>query len=172
MNKKQRTLLLKQLIAQRKQSLKSLQPKPTSLFIRHLDCGSCNACELELNALANPIFDSAQWGIHFEASPRHADILVLTGPYVRSLDKAARLTLEAMPVARIITVGDCAKEAGDFKNSYSVKPYPDETRQAVIAHVPGCPPTPEKILGMILQVVSLKKQQDDSSGVTLNSTQF
>ncbi len=154
MDKKSRTNLLKELIAQRKQSLKPLQPKPTSLFIRHLDCGSCNACELELSALANPIFDSAQWGIHFEASPRHADVLVLTGPYVRSLDKAARLTLEAMPVPRIITVGDCAQEAGDFKNSYSVKPYPEEIRQAIIAHIPGCPPAPEKILEAILQVAS------------------
>jgi len=162
MDKKQRTLLLKKLRAQREQHLKSLQPKPTSLFIRHLDCGSCNACELELNALSNPVFDSAQWGIHFEASPRHADVLVLTGPYVRSLDEAARLTLGAMPVPRIITVGDCAKDAGEFKNSYAVKPYPDEIRQAIIAHVPGCPPPPEKILEVILRAMSRFNERNPS----------
>lgn len=152
MEEKLRKKMLNQLVEQRKQSLKALGGKPCSLFIRHLDCGSCNACELELNALANPIYDSAQWGIHFEASPRHADILALTGPYVRSLDRAARLTLEAMPVPRIVTIGDCTQNAGEFQNSYAVFPYPEEVKKAIIAHVPGCPPSPEEILKALFTI--------------------
>lgn len=154
MNSTLRKKELNQLIKQRKQSLNTLGGKPYSLFIRHLDCGSCNACEVELNALANPIYDSAQWGIHFEASPRHADILALTGPYVRSLDRAARSTLEAMPVPRIVTIGDCTREAGDFQNSYAVIPYPIEVKNAILAHVPGCPPSPEEILRALLEIAN------------------
>jgi len=160
MENKLRKKLLGQMIEKRKESLKSLHAKPTSLFIRHLDCGSCNACETELNALANPIYDSAQWGIHFEASPRHADVLALTGPYVRSLDRAARSTVEAMPVPRIITIGDCAKNAGKFQNSYAIIPYPEEWNKPdevnnpiIIDHVPGCPPSPEEILRSLFVVV-------------------
>lgn len=154
MKENSRKKILDQLVEQRKQSLKALGGKPCSLFIRHLDCGSCNACEMELNALANPIYDAAQWGIHFEASPRHADILALTGPYVRSLDRAARSTLEAMPVPRIVTIGDCTKAAGEFHNSYAVIPYPDELKKAIIAHVPGCPPSPEEILQALFTVAT------------------
>lgn len=146
MDKKFRKILVDKMVQERKRRLKMVNAKPGSLFIRHLDCGSCNACELELNALTNPIYDSAQWGIYFEASPRHADVLVLTGPYVRSLDAAARSTLEAMPVPRIITIGDCTQNAGEFKNAYAIIPYPEKVSQAIIAHVPGCPPSPEDIL--------------------------
>lgn len=152
MEKKLRKNMLKQMIEQRKQSLHTVDSRPCSLFIRHLDCGSCNACELELNALANPIYDSAQWGIHFEASPRHADILALTGPYVRSLDRAARSTLEAMPVPRIVTIGDCAKDAGEFQNSYAVFPFPEEIKKTIVAHLPGCPPAPDEILKALLTI--------------------
>lgn len=152
MEKKARKKMLDQLIEQRKRSLKTLGIKPCSLFIRHLDCGSCNACEMEMNALASPIYDSAQWGIHFEASPRHADILALTGPYVRSLDRAARETLEAMPVPRIVTIGDCACRSSVFQNSYAIIPFPKEIEKAIIAHVPGCPPCPEDILRALFLV--------------------
>src|SRR5688572_20729884 len=108
MEKKLRKKVLAQLLRDRRKSIASIKGARCSLFVRHLDCGSCNACELELNALANPIYDTPSWGIHFEASPRHADILVLTGPYVRGLDVAARSTLESMPIPRIVTIGDCA----------------------------------------------------------------
>lgn len=146
----QRKLPLKQLLAERQKAVRSQKFAARSLFIRHLDCGSCNACELELIALSNPIYDAARWGIRFEASPRHADVLALTGPYVRSLHRAALKTLEAMPVPRIITIGDCAGKSGEFENAYGVMPYPDEIRQAIIAHVPGCPPEPQKILEVLL----------------------
>ncbi len=134
---------------------RELTKRSHSIFIRHLDCGSCNACELELNALANPIYDIGQYGIHFEASPRHADVLVMTGPYTRNLDEAARLTLEAMPVPRIITFGDCAQDGGVFKKSYAVVEHPSDIRKAIEAtgvHIPGCPPLPEKILEVLLKL--------------------
>lgn len=117
-----------------------------SIFIRHLDCGSCNACELELNALENPVYDIEQYGIRFEPSPRHADILAMTGPFTRNLEEAALLTLEAMPEPRIITIGDCAQDGGIFKTSYALTEKPAPIRQAIVFHVPGCPPSPEAIL--------------------------
>lgn len=148
-----RKALLKEMIAQRQNELSQVKGRPCSLFIRHLDCGSCNACELELIALSNPIYDIGRWGIRFEASPRHADILVLTGPYVRSLDRAARYTLEAMPVPRIITIGDCAGKESEFENTYAVLPYPEQIRRAIVTHIPGCPPDPQMIVETLLRVV-------------------
>jgi Ni,Fe-hydrogenase III small subunit len=118
-----------------------------SVFLRHLDCGSCNGCELELNALSNPIYDSERFGIKFEASPRHADALVLTGAFTRNLAQAADLTLSAMSEPRrIITIGDCAQNGGIFHESYALTPRPADIEQSIIAHVPGCPPTPAEIL--------------------------
>jgi Ni,Fe-hydrogenase III small subunit len=130
-----------------------------ALTIRHLDCGSCNACELELNALANPVYDIEKYGIRFEASPRHADILAMTGPYTRSLDEAARLTLAAMPVPRIVTIGDCANNEGPFKKSYAVIDRPEEIRRAIIGHIPGCPPSP---LVLLEELLKLAEELSDS----------
>lgn len=123
-----------------------------SLFLRHLDCGSCNGCEMELNALNNPVYDAGRYGIQFEASPRHADVLLMTGSYTRNLDKAARLTIDAIPIPRIITIGDCAKDGGVFQNSYAIQKRPEEIERAIIGHVPGCPPEPQDILNMLLIV--------------------
>lgn len=122
-------------------------PALRSIFIRHLDCGSCNGCELELNSLSNPVYDIERFGIRFESSPRHADLLVMTGPFTHNLAEAASLTFEAMPEPkRIVTVGDCAKDGGIFKDSYAVTTRPPEIEGAIIAHVPGCPPPPDQIL--------------------------
>ncbi|MCL5994984.1 MAG: hydrogenase [Chloroflexi bacterium] len=129
--------------------------QPRSVFIRHLDCGSCNGCELELNALSNPIYDIERFGIRFEASPRHADVLAMTGPFTRNLTEAARLTLEAMPEPLIIAIGDCAMNGGVFRNSYAVTAgdaRPDEIRQAIILEVPGCPPAPVDILKKLAEL--------------------
>ena len=127
--------------------------KRRSVFIRHLDCGSCNGCELELNALSNPIYDIERFGIQFEASPRHADVLVMTGPFTRNLEEAARLTFEAMPEPRrIVTIGDCAKDGGIFKNSYAVMDRPTKIENAIVDHVAGCPPTPEDILKALIKL--------------------
>lgn len=125
-----------------------------SVFVRHLDCGSCNGCELELNALANPVYDIAKYGIHFEASPRHADLLAMTGVYTRNLAEAAQLTLEAMPIPRIITIGDCTAGGGVFRESYALAKRPEEVEKAIKAHIPGCPPAPEKIIQALLELAS------------------
>ncbi len=147
MDKKQRQKLIRANLTYPK-----ADDRQYSLMIRHLDCGSCNACELELNALANPIYDIEQYGIRFEASPRHADILAMTGPYTRGLDEAAKSTLEAMPMQRILAVGDCTKNGGAFHNAYGVIDPPDEIEQAIIQHVPGCPPSPETLLKALLEL--------------------
>ena len=145
--------LLEELTAERRKIIREeIKGRARSLFIRHLDCGSCNACERELTALSNPIYDAARWGIHFEASPRHADLLTLTGPYVRSLNGAVYRTLRAMPVPRIVTIGDCAGKSSEFENTYAVLPYPDDVKNAIIAHVPGCPPEPEAILKKLVEI--------------------
>jgi Ni,Fe-hydrogenase III small subunit len=124
-----------------------------------LDCGSCNGCELELNALNNPIYDIERFGIQFEASPRHADVLVMTGPFTRNLEEAARLTFEAMSEPRrIVTIGDCAKDGGIFKESYAVTARPPEMEaviQATKIHVAGCPPAPEEILKALAKLLPM-----------------
>src|SRR2546430_2709599 len=84
-----------------------------SLWIRHLDCGSCNGCELELTALENPVYDAQHLGIEFKSSPRHADVVAMTGPFTRNLAEAAQLTVDAMPIPRIVLIGDCAINKGN-----------------------------------------------------------
>ena len=137
---------------------KEEQQKITSLSIRHLDSGSCNGCELELNALSNLIYDIGGHGIRFEASPRHADILILTGCYTRNLEYAVLKTIEAMPIPRILAVGDCAITGGCFRSSYAVL-SPEKRATAVLAaidavriRVEGCPPKPERILKALLHI--------------------
>mgnify|MGYP000670660929 CR=1 FL=1 len=152
MSKKARESVLAELIKEYQKGQGVITGAPRSLFIRHLDCGSCNACELELTALTNPIYDIARWGVRFEASPRHADVLALTGPYTRSLDKAARATLEAMPVPRIVIIGDCAAGDSVFEEAYGVVSMPEDIRQAVVAKIRGCPPTPDEVLRVLLQL--------------------
>ncbi len=154
-----------------------LARRPRSVFLRHLDCGSCNGCELELVALSNPIYDSERYGIKFEASPRHADALVLTGPMTRNLVEAARLTLEAMPVRRVVTIGDCtcdedsANEKNVFRDSYAVTELPEELRKALIpgGHVPGCPPIPEAILVALASLEWHAKRIPPTSGQVLRA---
>ena len=124
-----------------------------SVFLRHLDCGSCNGCELELDALSNPLYDSERFGIKFEASPRHADALILTGAFTHNLAQAADMTLSAMSEPkRVITVGDCAINGGIFRDSYAVASRSQALEDAVVAHVAGCPPTPTDILRAVAKV--------------------
>jgi Ni,Fe-hydrogenase III small subunit len=122
------------------------------VFIRHLDCGSCNGCELELTALMNPVYDLEQYGIRFESSPRHApDWIAMTGPYTRNLNGAACLTLAATPGARILAVGDCAIDGGLFRESYAVMERPAVIESAVVLTIAGCPPTPVEVLQVLLE---------------------
>ena len=99
--------------------------KARSIAIRHVDPGSCNDCELEITALTNPIYDIERFDIHFVASPRHADVLLVTGPFTRSNQAAALAALEAMPEPRrVVTVGDGFLEDAIFAGSYAVVPLP------------------------------------------------
>lgn len=121
-----------------------------SLAIREVDAGSCNGCEIEITGLTNPVYDSERFGIHFVASPRHADMLLVTGPVTRSMEIPLRKTYEATPDPKlVVAVGDCAKTCGVFKGSYAVAGSVEKVIP-VDVFVPGCPPEPADILLGIL----------------------
>jgi Ni,Fe-hydrogenase III small subunit len=122
-----------------------------SLHIRHLDSGACNGCDWELTALLNPFYDIQRLGIDFVASPRHADLLLVTGAMTRNLQEAARLTYEAMPQPRlVVAVGACAIGGGVFANTYATAESVDSVLP-VDVYIPGCPPPPEAIIhGLLL----------------------
>jgi Ni,Fe-hydrogenase III small subunit/formate hydrogenlyase subunit 6/NADH:ubiquinone oxidoreductase subunit I len=121
-----------------------------SLQLRHLDSGSCNACDWELTALLNPVYDARRLGIDFVASPRHADGVIVTGPMTRNLELAARRTYEAVPEPRVvIAVGACACSGGIVGRSYASAGGVAEVLP-VDVFIPGCPPRPEAIIFGIL----------------------
>jgi Ni,Fe-hydrogenase III small subunit len=121
-----------------------------SLHLRHLDSGSCNACDWELAALLNPVYDVRRLGIDFVASPRHADGVMVTGPVSRNLETAVRRTFEAIPEPRlVIAVGACATSGGIAGRGYASGGGVDQALP-VDAYIPGCPPRPEAIIFGIL----------------------
>ena len=129
-----------------------------SLAIRHVDAGSCNGCELELLALENPYYALSSDGAKFVASPRHADLLVVTGPVTKAMKDPLTKTLEATPEPRrVLAVGDCACDGGVFRDSYAVcngvSPVIPVDHQ-----VPGCPPPPDEIRRAILRAFALPRQ--------------
>src|SRR5947209_16996312 len=117
-----------------------------SLSIRLVDAGSCNACELEINALSNPYYDLERFGLRFVASPRHADVLLVTGPVVKNMREALLRTYDAMPAPKwVVAAGDCAVCGGLFADSYACiggveKVLPTDLR------IQGCPPSPARLL--------------------------
>jgi Ni,Fe-hydrogenase III small subunit len=125
-----------------------------ALVIRQVDAGSCNGCELELHALNNPYYNLEGLGIRFAASPRHADMLLVTGPVTRHMEQALRIAYEAMPDPKlVVAVGDCGCDGGIFGESYATvggvaKVIP------VDVTVPGCPPPPTAVLQGILTAIS------------------
>ncbi len=127
-----------------------------SLAIREVDAGSCNGCELEIGALNNPYYSIERFGVHFVASPRHADMLLVTGPVSRHMEEALRRTLAATPEPKlVIAVGHCGADGGEFGCSYascgavsSVIP--------VDAVIRGCPPTPLDLMRGILEAISAR----------------
>ncbi len=124
-----------------------------SLAIRAIDAGSCNGCELEIHALNNPCYDVERFGVHFVASPRHADALLVTGPVSRHMEAALRRTYRAMPAPRlVIAAGQCACDGGIFGASYACIGAL-ENLLPVDVTIPGCPPTPLALLRGILAAV-------------------
>jgi Ni,Fe-hydrogenase III small subunit/ferredoxin-like protein FixX len=124
-----------------------------ALNIRQLDPGSCNGCEAEITALTNPCYDLERFGIHFVASPKHADMLLVTGPVTRNMREAVKRTYEAMPAPKIvIAVGACGCSGGLFAGSYAVAGPVDEVIP-VDAYIPGCPPTPAMLVSGILRAL-------------------
>jgi len=117
-----------------------------SLRIRQVDAGSCNACEWECTAIMNPIYDIQRFGIDFVASPRHADLLLVTGPVTRQMELALRKVSLAMPDPKLVVAcGDCAINGGIYKGSYAVADGVGNVIP-VDGSIPGCPPTPTAIL--------------------------
>ncbi len=121
-----------------------------ALAIRQVDAGSCNGCELEISGMTSPHYDLERFGMHFVASPRHADMLLVTGPVTRNMEVPLRKTYDAAPAPKIVVaVGDCARTCGVFKGSYAVAGAVD-TVVPVDVFVHGCPPEPADILRGIL----------------------
>jgi Ni,Fe-hydrogenase III small subunit len=117
-----------------------------SLAIREIDAGSCNGCELEINALNNAFYDLERFGLHFVASPRHADVLLVTGPVTKNMQEALLRTYRATPDPKwVVAVGDCAACGGIFADSYAVMGGISSV-VPVDLHIKGCPPKPEELL--------------------------
>jgi Ni,Fe-hydrogenase III small subunit len=122
-----------------------------SFHIREVDTGSCGACEAEIIAATNPLYDIQRFGIHFVASPRHADALLVTGPVSCNMLHALKSTYDAMPDPKlVITVGTCSAEGGLFKNSYYTMAGVKNVLPVAL-HIPGCPPCPLTITKYLLE---------------------
>ncbi|MDH4029064.1 MAG: NADH-quinone oxidoreductase subunit B family protein [Nitrospirota bacterium] len=124
-----------------------------SLTIRQVDAGSCNGCELEIHAINNPFYNCERFGIHFTASPRFADLLLVTGPVTRNMEIALRRTYDATPAPKlVVAAGDCGCNGGMFGESYASLGGIDRVIP-VDVYIKGCPPTPTALLNGILRAV-------------------
>jgi Ni,Fe-hydrogenase III small subunit len=124
-----------------------------SLALREVDAGSCNGCELEIHALNNAFYDLERFGIRFVASPRHADVLLVTGPVAANMREALERTYEATPAPKwVVAVGDCARDGGLFAASYAVVGGVSAV-VPVDLHIPGCPPSPLALLRGLLALL-------------------
>jgi Ni,Fe-hydrogenase III small subunit len=124
-----------------------------SLSIRQVDAGSCNGCELEIHALGNAYYDLERFGLRFVASPRHADVLLVTGPVTKNMQEALLRTYRATPDPKwVVALGDCAFDGGCFAGSYAITGGVSETIP-VDLHIRGCPPRPQQILEGLLALL-------------------
>ena len=127
-----------------------------ALNIRHVDAGSCNGCELEIQALNNPLYNLEGLGIRFVASPRHADLLLVTGPVARNMRAALLRTYEATPDPKlVVALGECGCTGGIFGESYA-SCGPVSSVLPVDASISGCPPSPQRILAGILAAIAAR----------------
>ena len=127
-----------------------------ALVIRHVDAGSCNGCELELHALNNPYYNIEGLGIRFAASPRHADMLLVTGPVSKHMENALRIAYDAMPAPKlVVAVGDCGRDGGIWSGSYATCGGVASVIPVDVV-VPGCPPPPAAILQGILTAIATR----------------
>ena len=125
-----------------------------ALVIRHVDAGSCNACEQEIHALGNPYYNLEALGIKFTASPRHADLLLVTGPVAKNMEVAVKRAYDATPEPRlVVAVGDCGCTGGIFGESYASCGRVSRVIPVDVA-VPGCPPTPLRLMQGILAAIA------------------
>ena len=125
-----------------------------ALCIRQVDAGSCNGCELEIHALGNPVYNIEALGIRFVASPRHADLLLVTGPVSRHMEVALRRTYDATPDPKlVVALGDCGACGGVFGTGYASLGAVSNVIPVDVV-VPGCPPSPTRILAGILTALS------------------
>jgi Ni,Fe-hydrogenase III small subunit len=125
-----------------------------ALCIRHIDAGSCNGCELEIHALNNPFYNLEGLGIRFVASPRHADLLLVTGPVSKHMEVALLRTYDATPDPKlVVALGDCGCTGGIFGESYASRGRVSNVIPVDVA-VPGCPPSPTRILQGILTAIA------------------
>jgi Ni,Fe-hydrogenase III small subunit len=129
-----------------------------ALTIRHVDAGSCNGCELEIHAVNNPYYNLEGLGIRFVASPRHADMLLVTGPVSRNMEVALKRTYDATPEPRlVVAMGDCGCTGGIFGESYASCGRVSNVIPVDVA-VPGCPPTPVQLMQGILTAIELRSE--------------
>ncbi len=130
-----------------------------SLHIREVDAGSCNACEVEVTALSNPIYDIERFGLHIVASPRHADMLLVTGPVTRNMELALLKTYNATPEPKLVAaMGSCACNGGIFGDTYASGGGIDKFIP-VDVYIPGCPPRPQAVIfGLMVAVDKLNQK--------------
>ena len=130
-----------------------------ALAIRHVDAGSCNGCELEIHALNGPYYNLERLGIKFVASPRHADMLLVTGPVARNMELALKRTYDATPEPKlVVAIGDCGCDGGVFGESYASCGRVANVIPVDVA-VPGCPPTPTALMQGILTAISTSARE-------------
>lgn len=135
-----------------------------SLAIRQVDAGSCNGCELEIHALNNAFYDLERFGLHFVASPRHADVLLVTGPVTKNMREALERTYAATPDPKwVVAVGDCAFCGGIFGQSYACVGGVSAV-VPVDLHIRGCPPTPTQLLQGLISLLRLTHRKVTSAG--------
>jgi Ni,Fe-hydrogenase III small subunit len=137
-----------------------------SLAIREVDSGSCNGCELEANAMAGVLYDLERFGLRFVASPRHADVLLVTGPVSRNMREALERTRACTPEpCWVVAAGDCAADGGVFKGSYAVEGGVAEVLPVDLV-IPGCPPSPATLLEGLLALLQAQEAKPPASPQT------